>query len=174
MAEKPRTVGNAGSCVCGDCDALSSRWNHSQGRRRCRHALCQFVRRLGGMPHATCNMTTIIISYSLSLSLAVHDASGKLNSGILNGNINQAGDFDQCMGIAQAAEATAGDDVSGDGAQPDVLRGQYCLAYAQPMLPHKSKRLQAFFKLMQSHGPFRSEFNDVRYPVASCASWWGR
>lgn len=124
--------------------------------------------------HATCNMTTIkrppphTLSLSLSLSLwlvAVHDASGKLNSGILNGNINQAGDFDQCMGIAQPAEAT-GDDVSGDGIHQDVLRGQYCLAYAQPVLPHKSKRLQAFFKLIQSHGPFRSEFNDVSREVA--------
>lgn len=86
----------------------------------------------------------------------MHDASGKLNSGILNGNINQPGDFDQCMGIQQ----TFDDGTDGSPAN-SPLRGQYCLAYAQPVLPHKSKRLKAFFELLQSHGPFRSEFNDV-------------
>lgn len=98
-------------------------------------------------------------------ALKMHDASGKLNSGILNGNINQPGDFDQCMGIQQAS-----DDVTNDN---NVLRGQYCLAYAQPVLPHKSKRLQAFFKLLQSHGPFRSEFNDPghRVPRYSLINW---
>ncbi|KAM8721005.1 hypothetical protein ACLKA7_006955 [Drosophila subpalustris] len=100
-------------------------------------------------------------------ALKMHDASGKLNSGILNGNINQPGDFDQCMGIQQS-----NDDVTNDNSD-HMLRGQYCLAYAQPVLPHKSKRLQAFFKLLQSHGPFRSEFNDPghRVPRYSLINW---
>ncbi|ALC49761.1 drd [Drosophila busckii] len=95
-------------------------------------------------------------------ALKMHDASGKLNSGILNGNINQPGDFDQCLSIQQPGE----DD-------NNMLRGQYCLAYAQPVLPHKSKRLQSFFKLIQSHGPFRSEFNDPghRVPRYSLVNW---
>ncbi|KAH8396450.1 hypothetical protein KR222_010433, partial [Zaprionus bogoriensis] len=105
-------------------------------------------------------------------ALKMHDASGKLNSGILNGNINQAGDFDQCLGIQQPAgdDVSSSEDGSGSG---NVLRGQYCLAYAQPVLPHKSKRLQAFFKLLQSHGPFRSEFNDPghRVPRYSLINW---
>ncbi|XP_060661802.1 nose resistant to fluoxetine protein 6 [Drosophila nasuta] len=101
-------------------------------------------------------------------ALKMHDASGKLNSGILNGNINQPGDFDQCLAIQQQQAATGNDDVTSD-----VLRGQYCLAYAQPVLPHKSKRLQAFFKQLQSHGPFRSEFNDPghRVPRYSLVNW---
>jgi len=88
----------------------------------------------------------------------VHDASGKLNSGILNGNINQPGDFDQCLGIQQRMKD---EDVAKDQDEDSIIRGQYCLAYAQPVLPHNSKRLQSFFKLIQSHGPFKSEFNDV-------------
>ncbi|EDW06368.2 nose resistant to fluoxetine protein 6 [Drosophila mojavensis] len=101
-------------------------------------------------------------------ALKMHDASGKLNSGILNGNINQPGDFDQCMGIQQ----TFDDGTDGSPAN-SPLRGQYCLAYAQPVLPHKSKRLQAFFELLQSHGPFRSEFNDPghRVPRYSLVNW---
>ncbi|KAH8373910.1 hypothetical protein KR200_006951, partial [Drosophila serrata] len=96
-------------------------------------------------------------------ALRMHDASGKLNSGILNGNINQPGDFDQCLGIQQRMKANQEEDNNQDqdqGQEDSIIRGQYCLAYAQPVLPHKSKRLQSFFKLIQSHGPFKSEFND--------------
>lgn len=87
----------------------------------------------------------------------MHDATGKITSGILNGNINQPGDFDQCLGTSSAADPV----VAADDEADDEIKGQYCLAYAQPMLPHKSKRLRALFKLIQSHGPFKSEFNDV-------------
>ncbi|EDV91949.1 nose resistant to fluoxetine protein 6 [Drosophila grimshawi] len=109
-------------------------------------------------------------------ALKMHDANGKLNSGILNGNINQPGDFDQCLGIQQSTDdvsSSGSDDGNGNGQANSMLRGQYCLAYAQPVLPHKSKRLQAFFKLLQSHGPFRSEFNDPghRVPRYSLINW---
>ncbi|KAH8273460.1 hypothetical protein KR018_002459, partial [Drosophila ironensis] len=105
-------------------------------------------------------------------ALKMHDASGKLNSGILNGNINQPGDFDQCMGIQQAMRRQDQQDQDPQD-QDDLIRGQYCLAYAQPVLPHKSKRLQSFFKLLQSHGPFKSEFNDPghRVPRYSLINW---
>ncbi|XP_002025449.2 uncharacterized protein LOC6600394 [Drosophila persimilis] len=101
-------------------------------------------------------------------ALKMHDSSGRLNSGILNGNINQPGDFDQCLAIQQ--RMSSGDPLKDE---ETVLRGQYCLAYAQPVLPHKSKRLQTFFKLIQSHGPFKSEFNDPghRVPRYSLINW---
>ncbi|KAH8289379.1 hypothetical protein KR054_004399 [Drosophila jambulina] len=107
-------------------------------------------------------------------ALKMHDASGKLNSGILNGNINQPGDFDQCLGIQQRMKRNQEEDHDPDQDQDDsIIRGQYCLAYAQPVLPHKSKRLQSFFKLIQSHGPFKSEFNDPghRVPRYSLINW---
>ncbi|KAH8305318.1 hypothetical protein KR044_002142, partial [Drosophila immigrans] len=107
-------------------------------------------------------------------ALKMHDASGKLHSGILNGNINQPGDFDQCMSIQQQQQQQQATSDDGDVTNGDnMLRGQYCLAYAQPVLPHKSKRLQAFFKQLQSHGPFRSEFNDPghRVPRYSLINW---
>ncbi|KMZ09816.1 uncharacterized protein LOC6740135 [Drosophila simulans] len=104
-------------------------------------------------------------------ALKMHDSSGKLNSGILNGNINQPGDFDQCLGIQQRMkpDQDAGQDLDDDS----IIRGQYCLAYAQPVLPHNSKRLKSFFKLIQSHGPFKSEFNDPghRVPRYSLINW---
>ncbi|XP_065364375.1 nose resistant to fluoxetine protein 6 [Calliphora vicina] len=123
-------------------------------------------------------------------ALKMHDATGKLTSGILNGNINQPGDFDQCMGIKYQLKANSkktgniagfsdADNDDGDAVEAtndgehDEIKGQYCLAYAQPVLPHKSKRLQTFFKLLQSHGPFQSEFDDPghRVPRYSLINW---
>ncbi|XP_005177544.1 O-acyltransferase like protein [Musca domestica] len=93
-------------------------------------------------------------------ALKLHDSTGKLNSGILNGNINQLGDFDQCLRVQhQMADGGA------TGAANVEMKGQYCLAYAQPELPHKSKRLQTFFNMVRSHGPFRSEFDDPGHRV---------
>lgn len=102
-------------------------------------------------------------------ALKMHDATGKITSGILNGNINQPGDFDQCLGTSSAVDPV----VAADDEADDEIKGQYCLAYAQPMLPHKSKRLRALFKLIQSHGPFKSEFNDPghRVPRYSLINW---
>uniref|UniRef100_A0A034VQ95 nose resistant to fluoxetine protein 6 n=1 Tax=Bactrocera dorsalis TaxID=27457 RepID=A0A034VQ95_BACDO len=102
-------------------------------------------------------------------ALKMHDATGKITSGILNGNINQPGDFDQCLGISSVADDAAAVDDEADA----EIKGQYCLAYAQPVLPHNSKRLRALFKLIQSHGPFKSEFNDPghRVPRYSLINW---
>lgn len=86
----------------------------------------------------------------------MHDATGKLTSGLLNGNINQHGDFDECVGI-EVTDMEAAVDTSHE----PLLRGKYCLAYAQPVLPHRSRRLKTFYELVQSHEPFHSEFNDV-------------
>uniref|UniRef100_A0A1A9W8H9 Nose resistant-to-fluoxetine protein N-terminal domain-containing protein n=1 Tax=Glossina brevipalpis TaxID=37001 RepID=A0A1A9W8H9_9MUSC len=133
-------------------------------------------------------------------ALKMHDSIGKLSSGILNGNINQHGDFDECLSIKHqhrqrqrqqqqqrqrqrfsnkipsvndhdTADDEGNDDDYDD--ENDEIKGKYCLAYAQPILPHKSKRLQTFFKLVQSHGPFKSEFNDPghRVPRYSLINW---
>ncbi|KAL9881662.1 drop dead isoform 1-T10 [Glossina fuscipes fuscipes] len=113
-------------------------------------------------------------------ALKMHDSTGKLSSGILNGNINQHGDFDECLSIRKRLSSKipslndhdTADEGNNDN-EYDEIKGKYCLAYAQPILPHKSKRLQTFFKLVQSHGPFKSEFNDPghRVPRYSLINW---
>lgn len=94
-------------------------------------------------------------------AMKMHDSTGKLTSGILNGNINQYGDFDQCLGVKSS------------DAESDSVQGQYCLAYAQPVWSHKSKKLKEFFELVQSHSPFRNEFNDPghRVPRYNIINW---
>lgn len=76
----------------------------------------------------------------------MHDASAKIPSGILNGNLNQLGDFDQCVNSA-----------SPDG----KFTGKYCLAYIQIKVPQQYPRLTAIRKLVQSHDAFVNDFDDV-------------
>lgn len=76
----------------------------------------------------------------------MHDSSAKLASGILNGNINQFGDFDECLSVVE----------------PDGhFQGQYCLVYLQPEILHASPKLASINKVATSYGVFKSEFDDV-------------
>ncbi|CAG2059805.1 unnamed protein product [Timema podura] len=51
-------------------------------------------------------------------ALQMYDSSAKLPSGILRGNVNQLGDFDQCLSVVGSEPSTP----------TDLIRGQYCLA----------------------------------------------
>ena len=75
------------------------------------------------------------------------DASAKLPSGILNGNINQFGDFDQCLSVKS---------------ESDGIRGKYCLASFQLSLPKKLKHFNDLRLLMMSNEPYKSDIEDVR------------
>ncbi len=76
----------------------------------------------------------------------MHDSNAKLTSGILNGNVNQFGDFDQCLKVM---------------APSNQFQGQYCLAYVQPEVPENTSFLKLLRKLVQSHDAFKSNFDDV-------------
>lgn len=76
----------------------------------------------------------------------MYDATAKYPSGLLNGNVNQFGDFDQCLNVQGPA---------------NELNGKYCLAYIQITISDKWTRIQYLRKLIQSHDAFVSEFHDV-------------
>lgn len=80
------------------------------------------------------------------MNISVHDANARLTSGILNGNVNQLGDFDQCLSARMSH---------------DEIRGKYCLAYLQPSVPASLKYTNYLRRLMQSHDAFKSNFEDV-------------
>lgn len=101
----------------------------------------------------------------------VYDAAAKLPSGLLSGNINQLGNFDQCLSVHSAAHSAPRSSVHGQTTE-DPVRGKYCLAYMQPIEPPNPmsaaslsslspSRLQRLHGLIQSHGAFRSDFDDV-------------
>lgn len=55
------------------------------------------------------------------------DASAKIPSGVLSGNINQLGDFDECLAVEKEY-----------GASNEKLYGKYCLANVEVKLVHDS------------------------------------
>lgn len=90
----------------------------------------------------------------------MHDASGKLSSGILNGNINQFGDFDQCLEVT-----SENDNIHPEATDASKIHGKYCLAYLEIKLPQSvlpgNEKLAKLHKLVQSHYAFHSQLEDV-------------
>lgn len=76
----------------------------------------------------------------------VHDASAKVPSGILSGNINQLGDFDECLNVK---------------APNNEFAGKYCLTYVQMTVPDYLPKLGKIRKLLHSHDAFVNDFDDV-------------
>lgn len=77
----------------------------------------------------------------------MYDASAKIPSGILSGNVNQFGDFDQCVNVND---------------QKWGIKGQYCLTHVEMTLPsNANNKLKYIFDLMKSHSAFRSQLEDV-------------
>lgn len=75
----------------------------------------------------------------------MHDSSAKISSGLLSGNINNYGDFDECL----QARSPAKD-----------IQGQYCLAYMTIDVPEEMLHLNKLRKLSQSLETFRSNFSN--------------
>nr|XP_018902033.1 PREDICTED: nose resistant to fluoxetine protein 6-like [Bemisia tabaci] len=92
-------------------------------------------------------------------ALQMYDASAKLPSGMLSGNVNQYGDFDECLKVE-----------SPDGA----VAGQYCLSYLEIKLAHKDDpKLNKLHSLLHSHSFFKSDIDDPghRVPRSSSINW---
>lgn len=85
----------------------------------------------------------------------VHDASAKLPAGLLNGNVDQYGDMDQCLEVSSPW-------------QGPVIKGRYCLTTVALRLsdPHHPL-LRHIHQLLQSHDMFRSELDDVSAATVS-------
>lgn len=77
----------------------------------------------------------------------MYDSSAKIPSGILSGNVNQFGDFDQCLNVNE---------------QEFGIKGQYCLTFVEMTLPsNANEKLKYIFDMMHSHSAFRSRLEDV-------------
>lgn len=80
----------------------------------------------------------------------VYDASAKVSPGILSGNVNNFGDFDECLQSRSSNSDTS---------------GQYCLAYVKIDVPDELLHLNKLKKLSHSLETFKSNFtfDDVSY-----------
>ncbi|XP_060519002.1 O-acyltransferase like protein-like [Cylas formicarius] len=91
-------------------------------------------------------------------ALKMYDAAAKLPSGILNGNVNQLGDFDMCLAA---------------NLESRNVKGRYCLASIEIKTPLYSPYLAALHRLFQSHYHFKSKLEDPghRVPKFSTINW---
>ena len=111
------------------------------------HSCCVF--RLSTV-HSCCvfELSTVHSCCVFELS-TVHDASAKLPPGLLNGNVNQYGDIDQCLRVKTSW-------------QGGVIKGRYCLTtMALRLSDPRSALLKQLQQLLQSHDMVRSELDDV-------------
>jgi hypothetical protein len=97
----------------------------------------------------------------------VFDSSAKLPAGILNGNVNQYGDFDQCLDVAVDL-----DHMTHAHLEDYRISGKYCLALLDIEVgktARPNRVLKEVDDLAHAHRPIVSTVNDVSYcflPVA--------
>jgi len=92
----------------------------------------------------------------LLVLFTVHDASAKLPAGLLNGNVNQYGDIDQCLQVRSPWQVPG-----------PVIKGRYCLTtMALRLSDQHHPLLQHIQQLLLSHYVFRSELDDVSTPTS--------
>jgi len=82
----------------------------------------------------------------------VFDSSGRVSHSLLNGNVNQYGDFDQCLNIEHSFENS-----------DEIIKGQYVLAFFDLRVNAKvdDPQLKHILALAHSYEVIRSNFSDV-------------
>ncbi|XP_057327425.1 nose resistant to fluoxetine protein 6 isoform X1 [Microplitis mediator] len=95
-------------------------------------------------------------------AVKMYDATAKIPSGLLSGNVNQLGDFDECLGVDSSADQSTGE-----------INGQYCLVYLQIDVDKSRPYLKYLHRLTHSHYAFRSNLTDPghRVPRFSTVNW---
>lgn len=76
----------------------------------------------------------------------MHDATAKVSAGVLTGNANQFGNFDECLRIKASEEN---------------FRGKYCLAAMEMKVEGNNSYLKFLRDLVLTDVPFNGSFQDV-------------
>lgn len=89
---------------------------------------------------------------------SVFDSSGRVPSSLLSGNVNQFGDFDQCLRIEHQPHGSA-----------ETIKGQYVLAYLDLQVSNKvnNPQLKHLLTLAHSYDVITSNFSDVSATVGT-------
>lgn len=78
------------------------------------------------------------------------DSSAKIPSGLLRGNTNQFGDFDECLGVMAHVKLDE---------NTIKVQGKYCLAYIDLSPSHPGMKLPV--NMMQARAAIRASMHDV-------------
>ncbi|KAG8222358.1 hypothetical protein J437_LFUL015954 [Ladona fulva] len=97
-------------------------------------------------------------------ALKMYDASAKLPSGLLHGNVNQYGDFDECLSIDEVL------DKSKYKLEDHKIMGKYCLSNIDI---HTEDQNSNIIRHLQSHHMLKSNITDPghRLPRFSSINW---
>lgn len=76
----------------------------------------------------------------------MYDANGHIPIGILSGNVNSAGDFQECLSIESESLH---------------FRGKHCIVELQPFVTESTPYLNHLRQLAQSFDMMKSTFDDV-------------
>ncbi|KAK2581819.1 hypothetical protein KPH14_002288 [Odynerus spinipes] len=95
-------------------------------------------------------------------ALQMLDSSAKIPSGLLRGNINQLGDFDQCLGVTSHVKMTN---------KTIKIQGKYCLATIDLHATHPDMKLPV--NLMQARTFIKGNMRDPGHfvPRFTTANW---
>lgn len=83
---------------------------------------------------------------TIKFKLSVYDANSKFTSGLLSGNVNNIGDFDECLSVENTEYR---------------ISGRHCVIELQPNIDTTSPYLNYLRKLAQSFEIIQSNFDDV-------------
>lgn len=79
----------------------------------------------------------------------MYDASANFPAGILRGNVNSFGDFQECLSIMDNENVN--------------FRGKHCYVELQPSVNKSAAYVNHLRQLIQSYEIVQSEFKDVRF-----------
>jgi Nose resistant-to-fluoxetine protein, N-terminal domain len=86
----------------------------------------------------------------------VYDSHGRVPASLLSGNVNQYGDFDQCLRVEHRPQGSA-----------ETIKGQYVLAHFDLQVSGKvnNPQLEHLLTLAHSYDVITSNFSDVSATV---------
>ncbi|XP_065345573.1 nose resistant to fluoxetine protein 6-like isoform X1 [Cloeon dipterum] len=97
-------------------------------------------------------------------ALQMYDSTGRIPPSLLNGNVNQYGDFDQCLQIKHRLEES-----------DETIKGQYVLAFLDLQVEDRvtDPQLKHLLTLAHSYDVIRSNFSDPghRIPRYTTINW---
>lgn len=78
----------------------------------------------------------------------MYDANSQISVGVLSGNVNIYGDFQECLSV-------------GDDNENLTFRGKHCFTEVQPFVAKSAEYLNFLRRLAQSYDLMQSKFEDV-------------
>ncbi|EDW07303.2 uncharacterized protein LOC6584330 [Drosophila mojavensis] len=131
------------------------------------HSLPAFIGNVSQARSGECHQQLELLHRQLRAhklwTLQMLDATGKIGAGLLRGNINQFGDFDQCTRVSTAVKSSS--------RQPIRVHGKYCLAQIE--MRSTTSSLKEALHLLHGRGLWHGHLKNPKHfaPRYNVANW---